>query len=653
MTNSEKVGSYVEEYEKPDDSRHIEEYWSTYRRSIDTPDAFWAEQAPKYLSWFRQWDFVLRSDFDTMKFEWFGGGTLNAAFNCIDRHLPHHKDKIAFYWEGNAPGDTKRITYGQLFEKVNQFSAVLKSKGLTKGDGVIIYMPMVVELPVAMLACARIGAIHCVVFSEFSHRVLANRIRDFGPKMVITADGGYKGREVFHLKEYVDEALQQCPHVESVVVFSHIGLKVNLDPHRDVWWHEAVADPELPPFVSPEPMEAEEPLFVLYTSGSIGGQVGIVHTHGGYLLYAAMTTHMVFDLKHDDTFWCTADLGWMTGHSFGVYGPLCNAMTSVLYEGPCCHPDFERYCEIIEKYRVSKFYTTPTVVRTLAKAGEALLKRHDHSSLRLLGLFGEPIRPDCWRWFYQHVGRSQMLIVNTYWQIETGGPILTPLPGVAPIRPGSCSFPFFGIDVALLDDTGEEVEFPNQEGVLCIRKPWPGMARTIYGDHERYVDNYFSQAPGMYFTSDGAKRDEDGYYYVMGRIDEVINVEGYRLGTAEIESTLILHELVLEAAVVGHPHPTKGQGIYAFITLKPGVSKTQDLKRELVTLVRNEVGPIATIDVIQWADALPKTRSGKIVRHILHKIAARDFDNLGDTSAVTNPTVISSLIKERMILLDA
>jgi acetyl-CoA synthetase len=640
--------AHLKDYRKTAYINSREQYDALYARSLNDPDAFWAEQARTYLTWQKEWDQVLQYDFHEAEIRWFRNGVLNASYNCLDRHLAALGDKVAYYWEGDDPADTKRVTYSDLHGQVNRMAAVLKSRGVRKGDRVVIYLPMIVELPVALLACARIGAIHSVVFGGFSAEALSNRIQDCGAKMVITADGGYRAGKAVPLKKNVDDALKNCPGVEIVIVFNRTGTTAPLSSKREIWWHEAITDPGLPSNVPPEPMDAEDPLFILYTSGSTGKPKGVVHTHGGYLLYAAMTTRLVFDLKDDEVFWCTADIGWVTGHSYGVYGPLINGLTSVLFEGVPSYPDYDRYWQIVERYRVSKFYTAPTVIRSLAKEGEAHVKKHDLSSLKLLGSVGEPINPEAWRWYYHYVGRDWCPIMDTWWQTETGGHMLTPLPGVAPIKPGSCSFPFFGVDPVILDELGEEAVYPDQEGVLCIRKPWPGMARTVYGDHERFKETYFSQVPGMYFSGDGAKKDEDGYFWIIGRIDDVINVSGHRLGTAEVESALVLHELVAEAAVVGFPHSVKGQGIYAFVTLNTGVQKSEALKKELLKLVRTEIGPIATIDVIQWADALPKTRSGKIMRRILQKIAAGKVDELGDTSTIADPGVIENLVKQRV-----
>ena len=641
--------AHLEEYQKIAYVKGMEEYQSLYKQSLEDADRFWAEQAGIYLSWDKPWDSVMRYDADQVKIEWFSGGVLNASYNCLDRHIEKLKDKVVYYWEGDNPEESKAVTYRDLFTQVNRIAAVLKSKGVRKGDRVIIYMPMIVELPACMLACARIGAIHSVVFGGFSAAALANRIQDCEARVLITADGGFRAGKVVPLKKTVDEAIKDCPEVETVILFDRAGLNPQLDPSREIWWHEAVSDPKLPDIVPPEPMDAEDPLFILYTSGSTGKPKGVVHTHGGYLLYAAMTTRLVFDLKDDETFWCTADIGWVTGHTYGVYGPLINGFKSVLFEGVPSYPAYDRFWEIVAKYRVNKFYTAPTAIRAIAKEGSELVEKHDISSLKLLGSVGEPINPEAWRWYYHYVGRDWCPIMDTWWQTETGGHMLTPLPGIAPIKPGSCSFPFFGVDPVILDpDTGEEARYPDQEGVLCIRKPWPGIARTVYKDHERFKETYFSRVPGMYFTGDGAKKDEDGYYWITGRIDDVINVSGHRLGTAEIESALVLHSQVAEAAVVGFPHSLKGQGIYAFVTLNKDATKSEELKKELVQTVRSEIGPIATIDLVQWADVLPKTRSGKILRRLLQLIAAGNVDDLGDTSTIADPSILENLIKDRL-----
>ncbi len=649
MDNTPKwYDAHLDEYRRVAYINSREQYEEMYRRSLEDPDAFWAEQARKYLTWDKEWDFVLKYDFNEAEVAWFGGGVINASFNCLDRHQEALKDKVAYYWEGDDPDQSRAVTYGQLFAEVNKFAAALKKQGVEKGDRVILYLPMVVELPVAMLACARIGAVHSVVFGGFSAEALANRIKNCRAETVITADGGYRAGKTVPLKANVDAALESCPEVKRVIVFDRCGLKPELG-EKEVWWHELVADPELPDYIEPEPMDAEDPLFILYTSGSTGAPKGLVHTHGGYLLYAAMTCQLTFDLKPDEVFWCTADIGWVTGHSYGVYGPLINGVTSVLFEGVPSYPAYDRYWAIVEKYKVAKFYTAPTVVRAVAKEGGELVEKHDISSLKLLGSVGEPINPEAWRWYYHYVGRDWAPIIDTWWQTETGGHMLTPLPGVAPIKPGSCSFPFFGVEPVILDpDSGQEATYPDQEGALFIKRPWPGIARTVFGDHDRYRETYFSRYPGMYFTGDGAKRDEDGYFWITGRIDDVINVSGHRLGTAEIESALVAHPDVAEAAVVGFPHPVKGQGIYAFVTLNSGVEKSDELRAGLIKLVRAEIGPIATPDVIQWADALPKTRSGKIMRRLLQKIASGDVGDMGDVSTIADPSVLEKLIAERV-----
>jgi acetyl-CoA synthetase len=642
---------HLEEYRKTAYINSMEQYQEMYRRSIEDADNFWAEQAREYLSWRQEWEKTLEYDLIEGHIAWFKGGKINASYNCLDRHLDKLNNRVAYFWEGDSPAESKIVTYLDLYRRVNKFAALLKSVGVKRGDRVIIYLPMIVELPVAMLACSRIGAIHCVVFGGFSAESIASRVQDCGAELVITSDGGYRGGKVLNLKATVDEALTQCPSVKKVIVFDRCGLGLKLTPGREIGWAEGVADPSLPDYVEPEWMDAEDPLYILYTSGSTGKPKGVLHTHGGYLLHGAMTTKLVFDLKESEVFWCTADIGWVTGHTYTVYGPLCNGYTSVLFEGVPTYPGFDRYWEIVAKHRVSKFYTAPTVIRSLAKEGTDPVKKHDISCLKLLGTVGEPINPEAWRWYFTNVGRDWCPIVDTWWQTETGGHMMTPLPGVSPIKPGSCSFPFFGVDPVILNaETGEEVKYPNEEGALFIRRPWPGMIRTVFGDHDRFKETYLSRIPGLYFTGDGARKDEDGYYWITGRIDDVINVSGHRMGTAEVESALVLHEKVAEAAVVGFPHPIKGQGIYAFVTLNTGTPKTDALKKELIALVRQQIGPIASPDAIQWADALPKTRSGKIMRRILKKIAAGSVDELGDITTMADPTVVENLVKERVVI---
>ncbi len=624
------------------------DYLRRYQRSIEDPEGFWAEQADHYLTWSRKWKTGLFHDFEQARFEWFRGGMLNAAYNCVDRHAEKHGEKVAYFWQGDRPNDTRTVTYADLLEESSRLATVLKAKHIGKGDRVVLYMPMIVELPIAMLACARIGAIHCVVFGEYGPMALANRLVECQAKALITADGRYRDGLVVPLKKYADQALKRVPDLTTVIVCRRVGLDLTLDPTREVWWDEAVAaisaDPHQPPTLPPEQMDAEDPLFILFTSGTTGVPKGIVHTHGGYLLYAAMTTHIVFNVTPDDVFWCTADVGWITGHTYGVYGPLLNGLTSVIYEGTPDPPNADRYGTILQQYKVSTFYTTPTLVRALAKSGDAPLAPYDLSALKVLGTVGEALSSKTWNWLHRHLGRGICPIVNTYWQTETGGCVLTPLPGVGPLKPGVGTLPFFGIDPVILDDIGQEVTGPDQDGVLCIRTPWPGMARTIYGDHERFINAYFSQVPGLYFTADGARKDKDGYYRIIGRIDEVINSSGNRLGSAELEAALMLHPLVAEAAVVGPPHPIKGQGVYAFIILKKDAPQTEALKTELIKQVQAEIGPIASIDAIQWVDALPKTRSGKIMRHLLNRIAAGTYDGAPDLSVVSDPGVFDHLV---------
>lgn len=646
---AESYGAHLASYQQCGYVKSREQYEELYKRSLEDPELFWAEQAEKYLSWYKEWDFVLRYDFYKATIQWFGGGVLNATYNCLDRHQERLKNRVAYYWEADNPSESRTVTYLELYQLVNKFAAVLKSRNVRKGDRVIIYMPMIVELAVAMLACARIGAVHSVVFGGFSAESLANRIRDCSAKLVVTVDGGYRGGKELALKKNVDEALLNLGQVETVIVFRRSKGDIPFDEKKDVWWHEAMADPSLPSYVEPERMDAEDPLFILYTSGSTGMPKGVVHTHGGYLVYAAITTQLVFDLKEEETFWCTADIGWITGHTYSVYGPLINGYTTVLFEGVPNYPDFDRYWQIVSKHRVDKFYTAPTVIRALAKEGESHVTKHDLSSLKLLGTVGEPINPEAWRWYYKHIGRDWCPIIDTWWQTETGGHMLTPLPAVAPLKPGSCSFPFFGVDPVILDpETGEEIQFPDQEGALFIRKPWPGIARTLFGDHERFRKTYFVRKAGFYFTGDGAKKDQEGYFWITGRIDDVINVSGHRIGTAELESAMVLHPSVAEAAVVSFPHPIKGQGIYAFVILNTGVSKADELKNELIQLVRKQIGPIAAPDAIQWADSLPKTRSGKIMRRLLQKIASGAVENLGDITTLADPSVIERLIADRL-----
>lgn len=623
-----------------------EAYEDMYRRSVEDPEGFWAEQAERFLDWYKPWDQVLDWSYDKadLHIRWFEGGKLNAAYNCLDRHLESHGDQTALIWEGDDPADDKRISYRELHDAVCRFANILKSRGVKKGDRVCIYMPMIPEACMAMLACARIGAVHSVVFGGFSPESLKDRILDSDCRVVITADEGVRGGRKVPLKANTDRALEGCPNVHTVLVVRHTGGDIDWVESRDLWYHEALetVDADCPC----EEMDAEDPLFILYTSGSTGKPKGVLHTTGGYLLFAAVTHKYTFDYHDGDIYWCTADVGWITGHSYIVYGPLTNGAISLVFEGVPNYPDASRFWQVVDKHQVNTFYTAPTAIRALMREGDEPVKKTSRTSLRLLGTVGEPINPEAWEWYHKVVGDGRCPIVDTWWQTETGGHLITPLPGATPLKPGSATRPFFGVVPAIVDNEGQVLDGPC-EGNLVITRPWPGQMRTVYGDHQRFVDTYFSTYPGMYFTGDGARRDEDGYYWITGRVDDVLNVSGHRLGTAEIESALVLHDAVAEAAVVGYPHDIKGQGIYAYVTLVKGVEPSDALKAELVELVRKEIGPIAKPDVIQWAPALPKTRSGKIMRRILRKIAANDVGNLGDTSTLADPAVVDELVANR------
>lgn len=641
--------AHLEEFRKTAYINGRDQYLELYRRSLQDREGFWADAAREYLSWEREWNYVLREDWENGEVEWFGGGILNAAYNCLDRHLEKQRDKVAYYWEGDDPAESRTVTYGELSHSVIRLASLLKSRGVERGDRVVLHMPMIVELPVAMLACARIGAIHCVVLGGYSTKALGHRIRDCKAKAVITVDGGFRRGRLLPFKAKVDDVLAQYPDVRTVIVYNRAGLDLELELGRDLWWHEAVEDSRLPASVPPEPMDAEDPLFILYASTGTSDAKGLVHTHAGYLLHTAMTTRLVFDMKDDEVLWSTPDIGWITGHSYGVYGPLVNGLTSVLFEGAPNHPGWDRFWHIVEKHKVAKFYTAPTAIRAIAAEGRGLVSQHDLSSLKLLASVGQPIDPETWRFYYEGIGGGRCPIIDTWWQTETGGHMITPLPGVTPLKPGSCTLPFFGVDPVILDpDTGEETRFPNQEGILCIKSPWPGMARTIFGDPAGFIEAYFGRVPGMYFTGDMAIRDEQGYYWIISRIDEVVNLSGNRVGTSEVESALVHHESVAEVAVVGYPHRIKGTGIYAFITLNKGVNPSDELKKELMQCVREDIGPIVTLDAVQWASALPKTRSGKILRQVLQKIAAGQVNELGDVSTVADPKLVESLIRDRM-----
>ncbi len=619
-------------------------YQEMYQQSVDDPDGFWAEQAKQFVTWFKPWDKVLDWDFSRGHIRWFDGATLNVSYNCLDRHLEQRGDQVAIIWEGDSPNEDKKITYRELYQDVCKFANVLKGLGVKKGDRICIYMPMIPETAVAMLACTRIGAIHSIVFGGFSPDSLKDRILDATCNLVITSDEGMRGGRKVPMKANIDKALLSTPSVKNTVVVKRTGGNVAWTEGRDVWYHDLMAQASAD--CPPEHMEAEDPLFILYTSGSTGKPKGVLHTTGGYLLHTAITHKYIFDYHDGDIYWCTADVGWVTGHSYIVYGPLANGATTVMFEGIPTYPNVSRFWEVVDKHQVNTFYTAPTAIRSLMREGEEPVKRTSRKSLRLLGSVGEPINPEAWEWYYHNVGDGRCPIVDTWWQTETGGILITPLPGATPLKPGSATRPFFGVMPALVDAEGQFLEGAT-EGNLVITRPWPGIMRTVYGDHQRFIETYFSMYKGLYFTGDGARRDEDGYYWITGRVDDVINVSGHRMGTAEVESALVLHPAVAEAAVVGFPHDIKGQGIYAYVTLKLGIEPTEALRKELIVHVRKEIGPIASPDVLQWAPGLPKTRSGKIMRRILRKIAANEVDALGDTSTLADPNVVTDLVDNR------
>ena len=624
-----------------------EEYDRLYKESIENPDAFWAKMANERLSWFKPFDMNKISDWsfgDDLHVKWFEGGKLNVSYNCLDRHLETKKNKAAIIFEGNDPNDWKVFTYWDVYREVNKFANVLKELGVKKGDVVGIYLPMIPELVITMLACTRIGALHMIVFGGFSAEALRDRINDCNAKVLITCDGTFRGSKAVPQKANADKALEQCPSVKTQVVVRRTGTEVTMKEGRDVWYEELMAKAAM--YCKPEEMDAEDPMFILYTSGSTGKPKGVLHTTAGYLLYASMTQEYAFDVRDEDIYWCTADIGWVTGHSYVTYGPLCNGYTSIVFEGVPSYPNYDRFWAIVEKYNVNNFYTAPTAIRAIAKEGDKWVEMHDLSSLRVLGSVGEPLNPEAWWWYYDKVGGSRCTIADTWWQSETGGHMILPLPGAIDIKPAKAMVPFFGVIPALMDDEGKEVVGPGK-GALCIKKAWPGMMRGVWGNPEMFKENYFSQFPGCYFSGDGAERDEDGDYKITGRVDDVINVSGHRMGTAEVEAALTLHPNVAESAVVGFPHKIKGQGIYAYVTLNTGIEKTDALKKELVALVRKEIGPIASPDFIQWADGLPKTRSGKIMRRVLRKIAASEFSELGDVSTMADSAVVDDLINGR------
>jgi acetyl-CoA synthetase len=636
-------------YPIPDEFRkhaHITEprYREMYRRSVEDPEGFWTEQATTFIHWSGTWTRVLDWDFHTGHVRWFEGGRLNACYNCVDRHLVARGEQTAIIWEGNEPGQSRSITYRELHEQVSRLANVLKDRGIGKGDRVCLYMPMIPEAVFAMLACARIGAVHSVVFAGFSSEAFKHRVQDSDCRLVIVADGYRHGSKTIEHKKKADQALEECPGVNTVLVVKRLGADIPWHGARDVWYHEAVAksSPDCPVVE----MDAEDPLFILYTSGSTGKPKGLVHTTGGYLVFAAISHRYAFDYHDGEVYWCTADIGWVTGHTYIVYGPLANGATTLLFEGVPHYPDYSRLWQLVDRHQVNIFYTAPTAIRALMAEGNEPVKKTSRRSLRMLGTVGEPIDPKSWEWFYRVVGEQRCPIADTWWQTETGGLLLTPLPGAMPLKPGSVAKPFFGVVPALVDETGAILEGEAQ-GRLVITRPWPALARTIHGSHERYLETYFTRFPGLYDTEDGARRDADGYYWITGRIDDVLNVSGHRMGTAELEGALAKYPDVAEASVVGVPHEIKGQGIYAYVVLKEGIEPTDALRAGLVEQMRKEIGPIAKPDHIQWVDALPKTRSGKVMRRILRKIATNELGDLGDTTTLADPTVVDGLIAKR------
>ncbi len=633
----------------PIDNAHVnslEAYQAQYAESIQDPEAFWATIAER-LTWYQKWHTIREYDFVNAEIKWFDGGTLNACYNCLDRHVAAgYGDATAIIWEGNDPSEDKTFSYSELLAEVKKFANVLKAQGVEKGDRVCIYLQMIPELAIAMLACARIGAVHSIVFGAFSAESLRDRINDSACRLLITQDTAMRGpRSDIPMKANADAAVAECPSIEKVVVVERTGDVVDFDTSRDIWWHEAMANADTD--CEPAVMNAEDPLFILYTSGSTGKPKGVLHTTGGYLVYTSYTHQQVFDYHAGDVYWCTADIGWITGHSYIIYGPLANRAITVMFEGVPNYPDFGRFWQVVEKHNINIFYTAPTALRALMKEGDTWVEKYDRSTLRLLGTVGEPIKEPEWLWYYNIVGDERCPIVDTWWQTETGGILMTPLPGATPLKPGSATYPFFGIEPVILDESGNEVTGNPATGYLCIKTAWPGIMRTVYGDHERFLDTYFRRFPGYYMTGDGVLRDEDGYYWITGRVDDVLNVSGHRLGTAEVEGAIGQHESVAEAAVVGYPHDIKGQGIYAYVTLMTGESASDTVETGIKQAVRQQIGPIATPDKIQFTPALPKTRSGKIMRRILRKIAEGDLSDLGDTSTLADPTVVASLVEGR------
>jgi len=621
----------------------LDQYMKLYDKSMKNPDSFWSEQAQR-ITWMKKWDSVSEVDFRTAGIKWFSGGKLNVSFNCLDRHVEAGRgDKTALIWEGNNPEEDQRYSYSELLDEVQKFANVLKNMGVEKGDRVCMYMQMIPQLPIAMLACARIGAVHSIVFGAFSADSLRDRINDSECKVLITQDTGVRGtKQNIPMKSNADKAVSQAPSITNVVVVQRTGEAVNMTVGMDNWWHEEIAKADAD--CIPEEMDAEDPLFILYTSGSTGKPKGVLHTTGGYLVYTSYSHELIFDYHKDDIFWCTADIGWITGHSYIVYGPLANGATSVMFEGVPNYPDFGRFWDVVDKHKITLFYTAPTALRALMKEGNVHVTTRDLSSLRLLGTVGEPIKEQEWMWYNNIVGKGKCPIVDTWWQTETGGILITPLPGATPTKPGSATFPFFGIEPVLLTEDGDEIEGNDVSGLLAIKTSWPGQMRTLYGDHNRFFDTYFSQFPGYYFTGDGARRDEDGYYWITGRVDDVLNVSGHRIGTAEVEGAIGKANGVAEAAVVGFPHEIKGQGIYAFVTLMTGMESSAEIENDIRASVTTKIGPHSKPDKIQFTPALPKTRSGKIMRRILRKIAEGDTDNMGDISTLADPSVVENLV---------
>ncbi|HIO93389.1 MAG TPA: acetate--CoA ligase [Leucothrix mucor] len=626
---------------------NADQYKEMYQRSIDDPDGFWAEQAQKYVSWYKPWDVVSDWSFaeDDLHISWYKNAKLNVSYNCLDRHLETRGDQVAIIWEGDNPDEDRHITYRELHEEVSRFANVLKDRGVKKGDRVSLYLPMIPEAAVAMLACTRIGAVHSIVFGGFSSEALASRIKDSDCQVVITSDQSMRGGKKIPLKVNADIALESCPNVHTCIVVKRGGDPIEWNDERDVWYGDAVAAASAD--CPAQEMDSEDPLFILYTSGSTGTPKGVLHTTGGYLVQAAMTHEIVFDYKDGDVYWCTADVGWVTGHTYVVYGPLANGATSLMFEGVPNYPDLSRFWQVVDKHKVNIFYTAPTAIRALMRAGNEPVEATSRKSLRVLGTVGEPINPEAWEWYSKVIGNGKCPIVDTWWQTETGAHMMTPLAGVHALKPGAATAPFFGVNPVLLDDEGNVIEGNPAAGNLAIDRPWPSMMRTLYGNHQRFYETYFALFKGYYFTGDGARRDEDGTYWITGRVDDVLNISGHRLGTAEIESALVLHDKVAEAAIVGYPHDLTGQGIYAYVTLMAGIEGSDELKAELVKQVRSEIGPIAKVNIIQWAPGLPKTRSGKIMRRILRKIAVNEVDSLGDISTLADPSVVDDLIENR------